>query len=107
VVWVEEGKSDAILEEFFADLGPTGAAQLQAASMDLHGAYAKVTSAHAPQVRVCADSSTSSSWQPRLDQVTGSSGTPPRHAGSILRRPNGRIRTNLATDLVKHTAGRC
>jgi transposase len=55
VVWAGEGKSGATLERFFDALGPQRTAQLQAASMDLHGAYAKVTVAHAPQARVCAD----------------------------------------------------
>jgi len=43
------------LERFFDQLGPDRTARLVAASMDLHGAYAKVTVAHAPQARVCAD----------------------------------------------------
>ena len=55
VVWAGEGKSGATLERFFDTLGPERTAQLQAASMDLHGAYAKVTRARAPQARVCAD----------------------------------------------------
>lgn len=64
VVWVGEGKSGATLAEFFDALGPERSHQLQAASMDLHGAYAKVTRARAPQARVCADPtcSTSLSW---------------------------------------------
>jgi hypothetical protein len=45
VVWAGEGMSSATLERFFDTLGPDRTAQLQAASMDLHGAYAKVTSA--------------------------------------------------------------
>jgi transposase len=55
VVWASEGKSGATLERFFDILGPARTAQLVAASMDLHGAYAKVTQARAPQAWVCAD----------------------------------------------------
>jgi transposase len=55
VVWAGEGKSGATLERFFDQLGPDRTARLTAASMDLHGAYAKVTATHAPQARVCAD----------------------------------------------------
>jgi transposase len=55
VVWAGEGMSSATLERFFDTLGPDRTAQLVAASMDLHGAYARVTRARAPQARVCAD----------------------------------------------------
>jgi transposase len=59
VVWAGEGMSSATLERCFDTLGPDRTARLVAASMDLHGAYAKVTRARAPQARVCADPSTS------------------------------------------------
>ena len=55
VVWAGEGMSSATLERFFDILGPARTARLVAASMDLHGAYAKVTRARAPHARVCAD----------------------------------------------------
>ncbi len=55
VIWVGEGKSGATLEQFFDALGPQRACRLQAASMDLHGAYAKVTKARAAQASICAD----------------------------------------------------
>jgi transposase len=104
VVWVGEGKSGATLQRFFADLGPTRAAQLQAASMDLHGAYAKVTGAYAPQARVCADPfHVVKLANHALDQVRRAEWNTARHASGILRRPSGRIRTNPAADLVKHT----
>jgi transposase len=62
VVWAGEGKSGATLQQFFDQLGPQRAAQLQAASVDLHGAYAKVTRARAPWRRCAPTPSTSSSW---------------------------------------------
>jgi transposase len=55
VVWAGEGKSGATLERFFDTVGAERTARLVAASMDLHGVYAKVTRARAPQARVCAD----------------------------------------------------
>ena len=63
VVWAGEGKSGATLERFFDTLGPARAAQLQAASMDLHGAYAKVTGARA-HTPGCAPTLSTSSNSP-------------------------------------------
>jgi transposase len=72
--------------------------------MDLHGAYAKVTGAHAPQVRVCADPFYVIKLATHtVDQVRRVEWNTARRAGGILRRPSGRIRTNPAADLVKHT----
>jgi transposase len=53
VVWAAEGESSAMLEGCFDTLGAERTAQLVAASMDLHGASAKVTCAHASHARVC------------------------------------------------------
>ena len=104
VVWVGEGKSGATLQRFFDQLGPARAAQLQAASMDLHGAYAKVTLANAPQAQVCADPfHVIKLANHALDQVRRVAWNTARHATGILRRPSGRIRANPAADLVKHT----
>jgi transposase len=104
VVWIGEGKSGATLEAFFAGLGPERAARLQAASMDLHGAHAKVTATHAPQARVCADPfHVVKLANHAVDQVRRVEWNTARHAGGILRRPSGRIRTNPAADLIKHT----
>ena len=61
VVWAAEGKCGATLERFYDALGAERAAQLTAASMDLHGAYARVTCARAPQARSAPTPSTSSS----------------------------------------------
>jgi transposase len=72
--------------------------------MDLHGAYAKVTGAHAPQARVCADPfHVVKLANHTVDQVRRVEWNTARRAGGILRRPSGRIRTNPAADLVKHT----
>jgi transposase len=104
VIWVGEGKSGATLEAFFTALGPERATQLRAVSVDLHGAYAKVTRARAPQARVCADPfHVVKLANHALDEVRRAEWNTARRAAGIVRRPSGRIHTNLAADLVKHT----
>jgi transposase len=109
VVWAGEGMSSATLERFFDTLGPDRTAQLQAASMDLHGAYAKVTRARAPQARVCADPSTSSSWPtPPWTKSAGLPGTPPAAppVSPALARWPGSARTP-PRNWSRTPAGRC
>jgi transposase len=78
VVWVGEGMSSATLERFYDTLGATRAARLQAASMDLHGAYAKVTRARAPRPGCAPTPSTSSnSPTPVWTRSAGPPGTAP------------------------------
>jgi transposase len=104
VVWVGEGKSGATLQRFFDQLGPDRTARLTAASMDLHGAYAKVARGCAPQARVCADPfHVIKLVDHALDQVRRAAWNRARLATGIVRRPSGRIRPNPAADLVKHT----
>jgi transposase len=104
VIWIGQGKSGATLEEFFTALGPRRAARLQAASMDLHGAYAKVTRARAPHTRICADPfHVVKLANTAVDQVRRTEWNTARHAAGIVRRPSGRVRANPAADLVKHT----
>jgi transposase len=104
VIWVSEGKSGATLQRFFDQLGPERTGRLRAASVDLHGAYAKVTGARAPQARVCADPfHVIKLANHALDEVRRAAWNRARHATGIVRRPSGRIRTNPAADLVKHT----
>jgi transposase len=104
VVWAGQGKSGATLEAFFTALGPQRAAQLQAASVDLHGAYAKVTRTRAPQARVCADPfHVVKLANHALDEVRRAAWNSTRQAAGIVRRPSGRVRANPAADLVKHT----
>lgn len=55
VIWAGEGKSGATLEQFFDQLGPARSTQIQAASADLHGGYARVIAKRAPQARLCAN----------------------------------------------------
>lgn len=57
VVWGAEDKDSATLDEFFAELGPQRAAQIEAVSLDLGPAFLKSVTAegHAPQAVVCAD----------------------------------------------------
>ena len=55
IVWAHPGRSKATLALFFAALGPERSAQLEAVSVDLHGAWPPVIWAHAPQAAICAD----------------------------------------------------
>jgi transposase len=104
VVWVGEGKSGATLERFLDQLGPERIGRLRAVSVDLHGAYARVARARAPTARVCADPfHVVKLANHAVDEVRRGAWNTARHAAGIVRRPSGRIRTNPAADLVKHT----
>lgn len=55
VVWVKEGKSAETLGAFFAALGPDRAAQLEAVTIDMSGAYLKAVTAASPYALVIFD----------------------------------------------------
>lgn len=55
IVWGAEGASAMVADEFYEQLGPQRAAQVQAVSMDMGPGYAKSTRAHAPQAVICID----------------------------------------------------
>lgn len=55
IVWARPGRSKTTLASFFLDLGPARARQLEAVSVDLHGAWPEVIRAMAPQAAICAD----------------------------------------------------
>jgi transposase len=62
------------------------------------------THARAPQARVCADPfHVVKLANHALDEVRRAAWNRTRRATGIARRPSGRIRTNPAADLVKHT----
>jgi transposase len=104
VVWAGEGKSGATLERFLDQLGAERTGRLRAVSVDLHGAYARVARARAPKARVCADPfHVVKLANHAVDEVRGGAWNTARHPSGIVRRPSGRIRTNPAADLVKHT----
>jgi len=104
VIWAGEGKSGATLARFFDQLGAERAARLRAVSVDLHGAYARVAGARAPQARVCADPfHVVKLANHALDEVRRGEWNAARRASGIVRRPSGRVRANTAADLVKHT----
>ena len=105
VVWAGEGMSSATLERFFDTLGPARTAQLQAASMDLHGAYAKVTRARAPQARVCADPfHIVKLANAATDEVRRAAWNSTRRAAGVARPgPLARVRQDPAAQLVKNT----
>jgi transposase len=105
VVWAGEGKSGATLERFFDTLGPARTAQLQAASMDLHGAYAKITRAHAPQAKVCADPfHIIKLANAATDEVRRAAWNSTRRAAGVTRPgPLARVRQDPAAQTIKHT----
>ena len=105
VVWAGEGKSGATLERFFDALGPERTAQLQAASMDLHGAYAKVTGARAPNARVCADPfHIIKLANAAVDEVRRAAWNSTRRAAGVARPgPLARVRQDPAAQTIKHT----
>jgi transposase len=55
VLWVGRGRSREDLRPFFALLGPTGCARLEAAVMDMSGAYADEVRAQCPHVAIVYD----------------------------------------------------
>jgi transposase len=55
IIWAGEGKSAATLAQFYDELGEDRTARLEAVSLDMGGAYAKATRAHAPEARQCID----------------------------------------------------
>jgi transposase len=105
VVWAGEGKSGATLERFFDTLGAARTARLVAASMDLHGAYAKVTRACAPQARVCADPfHIIKLANAATDEVRRAAWNTARRTAGVTRPgPLTRVRQDPAAQLVKHT----
>jgi transposase len=105
VVWAGEGMSSATLERFFDALGAERTAQLQAASMDLHGAYAKVTRARAPHARVCADPfHIIQLANAATDEVRRAAWNTTRRAAGVARPgPLARVRQDPAAQLVKNT----
>ena len=105
VVWAGEGMSSATLERFFDALGAARAARLQAASMDLHGAYAKVTRARAPHARVCADPfHIIQLANAATDEVRRAAWNSTRRAAGVARPgPLARVRQDPAAQLVKNT----
>jgi transposase len=57
VVWGKAGRGAVTLDAFFDEIGPHGAAGLEAVSMDMAAGYAKSVRAdgHAPQAVICID----------------------------------------------------
>lgn len=55
IVWARPGKSRAVLNAFFDELGEERCRRLEAVSADLHGAWPEVIEARAPNAVICAD----------------------------------------------------
>jgi transposase len=104
VVWVGDGKSGATLAQFFDALGVERSQQLQAASMDMNGAYAKITRARAPQARVCADPfHVVKLANTALDETRRAEWNKARRAAGVTHPAWGRTRISPAAQLLKHT----
>jgi transposase len=105
VVWAGEGMSSVTLERLLRHLGPQRTARLVAASMDLHGAYAKVTRARAPHARVCADPFPIIQLaNAAVDEVRRAAWNTTRRAAGVARPgPLARVRQDPAAQLVKNT----
>jgi transposase len=104
VIWAGEGKSGATLEQFFDELGPERSKQIQAASADLHGGYAKVITERTT-ARICADAfHVIKLANLALDEVRRTEWNNARQAAKITRvSPLGRVRQDPAAQLIKHT----
>ena len=105
VIWVGEGKSGATFEQFFNQLGPARSKQIQAASADLHGAYARVLANRAPQARVCADPfHVIKLANLAVDEVRRTEWNTARAAARVTRvSPLWRTRQDAGAQLIKHT----
>lgn len=104
VVWVGEGKSGDTLGLFFDALGPERAQQLQAASMDLAGAFAKTTRTRAPEARICADPfHVIKLANTALEETRRSEWNRARRSAGVVHRPWGRTRRDPAAQLLKRT----
>lgn len=104
VIWAGVGKSGATLEAFFDELGPQRSQQIQAASADLHGAYARVIATRTP-AQVCADPfHVIQLANTALDEVRRTEWNTARKAAGVTRvSPLGRMRRDPAAQLIKHT----
>jgi transposase len=105
VVWAGEGMSGATLERFFDTLGPERTAQLQAASMDLHGAYARSPAPVPPTPGYAPTPSTSPELaNAAVDEVRRAAWNTTRHAAGVTRPgPLARVRQDPAAQTIKHT----
>ncbi len=105
VIWAGEGKSGATLEQFFDQLGPVRSTQIEAASADLHGGYARVITQRAPQARLCADPfHVIKLANLAVDEVRRTEWNTARTAAQVTRvSPLWRTRQNPAAQLIKHT----
>jgi transposase len=105
VIWAGEGKSGATLAQFFDQLGPARSTQIEAASADLHGGYARVIARRAPQARVCADPfHVIKIANLAVDEVRRSEWNTARASARVTRvSPLWRTRQDPAAQLIKHT----
>jgi transposase len=104
VLWVGEGKSGATLEQFFDELGPQRSKQIQAASVDLHGGYARVVRDRTT-AQICADPfHVIKLANLAIDEVRRVEWNTARRAAKVTRpSPYGRVAQDPGAQLIKHT----
>ena len=104
VIWAREGKSGATLEQFFDELGPQRSKQITAASVDLHGGYAKVVKTRTG-ARIFADPfHVVKLANYALDEIRRAEWNTARTAAKVTRpSPYGDVRRDPAAQLIKHT----
>lgn len=104
VIWAGEGKTSATLEAFYDELGEQGCAQLQAVSLDMGLAYAKATTARAPQARQCVDPfHVVKLANEAVNAARRDAWNQTRRAGRAEKGPLGRSGNTTAARQVKHT----
>ena len=55
VVWAAPGRSQAVIAQFFEQLGPERCRLIESASVDLHGGWPAVIARYCPDAAICAD----------------------------------------------------
>lgn len=97
IVWGAPDKTAATLDRFFTEALPeSGAARIEAVSMDLGPAFVKSVRAHAPQAVICSIRSMWSSWPTTLSMTCAARcGSPPASCRTSrsrkpTRAPGGR-----------------
>ena len=93
VVWIGEGRSREVFEEFFDELGDERAAQLVAITMDASPTYMPVAADRAPNAAICLDPFHIIKWtNEALDSVYRYHPTPPAMSGKDWRRTRYALR---------------
>lgn len=89
VIWVKEGRSVEVMEQFYAELGPERCSRLEAVTMDGAPAYIGATQNKAPNATICFDAFHIIKWaNEALDAVFRASQIPTVRAQMRQTRNN-------------------